>query len=361
MTVSVGGEIGEVGKKNSTEDELRAYLAGYERELAERAPGAPGISKVSVQTGTSHGGVPLPDGSVAEVKLDFDVLARLGEVAREHGLAGAVQHGASTLPGRALPPLPGRRDRRDPPRDRLPERALRAPGVPAGAPSRDRGLVLRERDRRAEARPDRPAVRLHDPQEGDRAVQARAVGPRDEGRDPRGPAAQDRVPLHGARRERLAGDGRPRTSGRFPSTCRCRTPCARHRPGPAADDSGRRHPAGGPSDPARDAGRPRGDRPAPARGVRRPADPAADRGDPGVGELHPGAGPGRGGRRRRPGERRRRAHHGQLARPPDRRRRARRDPRPVAARRRSRVAEPRDRHGVDRGPPWRPPICATSR
>jgi hypothetical protein len=35
---------------------------------------------------------------VAEVKLDFAVLARLGEVARTYGLAGAVQHGASTLP-----------------------------------------------------------------------------------------------------------------------------------------------------------------------------------------------------------------------------------------------------------------------
>jgi fructose/tagatose bisphosphate aldolase len=97
-TISVGGEIGEVGKKNSTEDELRAYLAGYGRELDARAAGAVGISKVSVQTGTSHGGVPLPDGSVAEVKLDFEVLRRLGEVAREHGQAGAVQHGASTLP-----------------------------------------------------------------------------------------------------------------------------------------------------------------------------------------------------------------------------------------------------------------------
>jgi fructose/tagatose bisphosphate aldolase len=98
VTISVGGEIGEVGKKNSTEDELRAYLAGYERELAARAPGATGLSKVSVQTGTSHGGVPLPGGGVAEVKIDFEVLRRLGEVAREHGLAGAVQHGASTLP-----------------------------------------------------------------------------------------------------------------------------------------------------------------------------------------------------------------------------------------------------------------------
>ena len=58
-----------------------------------------GLSKVSVQTGTSHGGVPLPGGGVAEVKLDFEVLRELGEVARrEYGLAGAVQHGASTLP-----------------------------------------------------------------------------------------------------------------------------------------------------------------------------------------------------------------------------------------------------------------------
>jgi len=98
VTVSVGGEIGEVGTQNSTVPELRAYLDGYRRELDARAPGATGISKVSVQTGTSHGGVPLPDGGVAEVKLDFEVLRELGVVAREYGLAGAVQHGASTLP-----------------------------------------------------------------------------------------------------------------------------------------------------------------------------------------------------------------------------------------------------------------------
>ncbi len=98
VTVSVGGEIGEVGKQNSTPDELKAYLDGYTRELEARAPGAKGLSKVSVQTGTSHGGVPLPGGGVAEVKLDFEVLRRLGEIARTYGLAGAVQHGASTLP-----------------------------------------------------------------------------------------------------------------------------------------------------------------------------------------------------------------------------------------------------------------------
>ncbi len=98
VTVSVGGEIGEVGKANSTVDELKAYLDGYNAVLGRLAPGAKGVSKVSVQTGTSHGGIPLPGGGVAEVKLDFEVLRALGEVARSYGLAGAVQHGASTLP-----------------------------------------------------------------------------------------------------------------------------------------------------------------------------------------------------------------------------------------------------------------------
>ncbi len=99
QTTSVGGEIGEVGKENSTEAELRGYLDGYRAALTGLAGAtAVGISKVSVQTGTSHGGIPLPDGSVAPVKLDFGTLERLGVVARTYGLAGAVQHGASTLP-----------------------------------------------------------------------------------------------------------------------------------------------------------------------------------------------------------------------------------------------------------------------
>ncbi|CAN5624379.1 class II fructose-bisphosphate aldolase [soil metagenome] len=99
MIVSIGGEIGEVGKQNSTEEELRAYLDGYRRSLDALAGSeAVGLSKVSVQTGTSHGGVPLPGGGVAEVKLDFGTLERLSAVCRDYGMAGAVQHGASTLP-----------------------------------------------------------------------------------------------------------------------------------------------------------------------------------------------------------------------------------------------------------------------
>jgi len=99
LTVSIGGEIGEVGKQNSTEEELRTYLEGFRRELdAQAGADAVGLSKVSVQTGTSHGGVPLPGGGVTEVKVDFGTLERLSAVSREFGLAGAVQHGASTLP-----------------------------------------------------------------------------------------------------------------------------------------------------------------------------------------------------------------------------------------------------------------------
>jgi fructose/tagatose bisphosphate aldolase len=98
VVISIGGEIGEVGKTNSTAEELRAYMNGYNTELAERG-GAIGLAKISIQTGTSHGGVVLPDGSLAQVAIDFDCLRDLGEVARnEYGLGGAVQHGASTLP-----------------------------------------------------------------------------------------------------------------------------------------------------------------------------------------------------------------------------------------------------------------------
>ncbi len=107
VTVSVGGEIGEVGSHNSTVAELRAFMDGYNRSLATVAPGTVGLSKISVQSGTSHGGVVLADGSIAEVKLDLNTLEELSRVARnEYGLAGAVQHGASTLPDDAFHHFP---------------------------------------------------------------------------------------------------------------------------------------------------------------------------------------------------------------------------------------------------------------
>jgi len=103
IQVSIGGEIGEVGGHNSTEEELRAYMDGYRSELSKQAPNAIGLSKISIQTGTSHGGVVLPDGSIAKVNLDFGILLKLSRVARSvYGMAGTVQHGASTLPESAF-------------------------------------------------------------------------------------------------------------------------------------------------------------------------------------------------------------------------------------------------------------------
>ena len=107
VTISVGGEIGEVGGKNSTVEELQAFMDGYLEELKKRGDAFKGISKISVQTGTTHGGVPLADGSVASVKIDFDVLEKLSETSRTlYGLSGAVQHGASTLPDEAFDRFP---------------------------------------------------------------------------------------------------------------------------------------------------------------------------------------------------------------------------------------------------------------
>src|SRR6266498_1219682 len=106
VTVSVGAEIGEVGGKNSDVHELRAFMEGYSRTLRRLGPHV-GISKISVQTGTSHGGVVLADGSIAQVQLDLDALKTLSQEARSrYGLGGAVQHGASTLPPAAFSQFP---------------------------------------------------------------------------------------------------------------------------------------------------------------------------------------------------------------------------------------------------------------
>src|SRR6266699_496007 len=106
VTASVGAEIGEVGGKNSDVHELRAFMDGYLRTLKRLGPYV-GISKIAVQTGTSHGGVVLPDGSIAKVQIDLDALRALSQEARaKYGLGGAVQHGASTLPPEAFGSFP---------------------------------------------------------------------------------------------------------------------------------------------------------------------------------------------------------------------------------------------------------------
>ncbi len=105
ITVAVGGEIGHIGDKNSDVEDFEAFMSGYLDKLSNENLNI--ISKVSVQTGTSHGGVPNPDGTLKEVKVDFDVLRSIGEVARKkYHLAGPVQHGASTLPNEMFGKFP---------------------------------------------------------------------------------------------------------------------------------------------------------------------------------------------------------------------------------------------------------------
>ena len=102
FTISVGAEIGEIGNTNSTVDDLEAFYEGYEEELAKLGGDYAPVSKISVQTGTSHGGVVLADGSIAEVAVDFETLGKLSDAAKKLGMGGSVQHGASTLPETAF-------------------------------------------------------------------------------------------------------------------------------------------------------------------------------------------------------------------------------------------------------------------
>lgn len=93
-TITVGGEVGGVGGRNSTPEEVEEFS----REVKAQLPaGYPDLSKISIQTGTTHGGVVGPDGKLVEVKIDFDALSSCAKKARDFGKI-VVQHGASTLP-----------------------------------------------------------------------------------------------------------------------------------------------------------------------------------------------------------------------------------------------------------------------
>ncbi len=99
ISISIGGEIGEVGGHVSTVEELHSYLKQFNDAYSRTCPGQPGLSKVSIHTGTTHGGIVLTDGSIARPTIDFDAIRQLSEIGRKtYNLGGVVQHGASTLP-----------------------------------------------------------------------------------------------------------------------------------------------------------------------------------------------------------------------------------------------------------------------
>jgi hypothetical protein len=107
INISLGAEIGEVGHENTTPEELRSFMKVYLEEMAKRDPKAPIVSKISINSGTYHGGKVLPDGTLAPVTVDYELLKTISTICRQdYNMAGAVQHGASTLPGEQLAMLP---------------------------------------------------------------------------------------------------------------------------------------------------------------------------------------------------------------------------------------------------------------
>ena len=107
ITVSLGAEIGEVGHENTTPEELRAFMAVYSERLAAKGRHLTGVSKISINSGTYHGGKVLPDGKLAPVNVDYALLETISTICREEfDMGGAVQHGASTLPGSQLAKFP---------------------------------------------------------------------------------------------------------------------------------------------------------------------------------------------------------------------------------------------------------------
>lgn len=99
VELSVGVEIGHIGDRNSTPSEIKYFVS----EIAKYKDL---VSKIAVQTGTEHGGKIDENGNVVEMPVDFELIKRLGKSAQEAGLAGIVQHGASTLPLGSLAKLP---------------------------------------------------------------------------------------------------------------------------------------------------------------------------------------------------------------------------------------------------------------
>jgi len=86
VEVAIGGEVSAIGEKITTIGQLEHFLKNVQ-----------GLTKVSCQTGTKHGGNVLPSGVIAYIDINFENIKNLGQVAKQYNVAGVVQHGASTL------------------------------------------------------------------------------------------------------------------------------------------------------------------------------------------------------------------------------------------------------------------------
>jgi fructose/tagatose bisphosphate aldolase len=93
--ITLGAEVGEIGKRNTSPKDIESFMSAY---MARLPIGIVPFDKISVQTGTRHGGYVLVDGSTGEMPLDLLLITELGRMVRDnYAITGLVQHGASTL------------------------------------------------------------------------------------------------------------------------------------------------------------------------------------------------------------------------------------------------------------------------
>ncbi|MFA5878942.1 MAG: class II fructose-bisphosphate aldolase, partial [Candidatus Margulisiibacteriota bacterium] len=103
-TLSLGGEVGEIGKDSTSKEDFEAYFKVMKDYLAYLGKDLLGPSKFAVTTGTAHGGVrdPKTGQIMRKVPIRFDILQNFSDNIKNPWVTGAsrlvtVQHGASTL------------------------------------------------------------------------------------------------------------------------------------------------------------------------------------------------------------------------------------------------------------------------
>lgn len=99
--LAIGLEVGEIGSRSTTLEELQWFLGNLKVKLPESL-----VVKIAVQTGTQHGGKVDEQGQLQTMPLDLKQLKMLNDLAQNFGYFGVVQHGASTLPLSILEKLP---------------------------------------------------------------------------------------------------------------------------------------------------------------------------------------------------------------------------------------------------------------
>ncbi|MGC9031193.1 MAG: class II fructose-bisphosphate aldolase [Minisyncoccia bacterium] len=104
INISVGGEVGEIGKKDTTKKDLISFINFYKKILPQNKN--IGLIKLAIQYKTKHGGIITKKGKIKIPKLDFELISDLSNIAKEESFAGIVFHGASTLPIEILKKLP---------------------------------------------------------------------------------------------------------------------------------------------------------------------------------------------------------------------------------------------------------------